>query len=70
MAAGWKKDKDLASLSLDAQPWKPMNVDGRDYMVKGVFGNKSYSVLVTDFGVIWEESLQESDIIRQSKVNF
>lgn len=65
MATAWRRSpKPL----LETQPWKLLCIEGKTYLVKGLFSSDSYSILVTDLGMIWEESITEHDLLQKSKV--
>ena len=63
--AAWRRDQNP---SLETQAWKTLHIDGHSFLVKGLFTSNSYDILITDFGVIWEESMKEQDISQRSKV--
>lgn len=63
--AAWRRDQNP---SLETQAWKTLHIDGHSFLVKGLFTSNSYDILITDFGVIWEESMKEQDISQRSKL--
>lgn len=60
----------MASLDslLETQPWKRLCAEGKTFLVKGIFANNSYSILVTDLGTMWEENINEQQLLERSKV--
>ena len=54
--------------NLETQSWKMLEIEGQSFLVKGLFNENSYEILVTDLASIWEESLHEQDILKRSKV--
>lgn len=64
--APWKNNKQV---TLETQKWKPLNIEGRSFLIKGIFCDNCYEILVSDYCTVWEESLSESDIMRRSKVS-
>ncbi len=54
--------------NLETQQWKPLSIQGHSFLVKGTFSVDTYEILLTDFSVMWEESLSEQNILKRSKV--
>lgn len=65
MAAPWRR---VLNPSLETQPWKFFCIDGKTFLAKGYFTESSYSVLLTDLGVMWEEFIDEDNLLERSKV--
>ena len=38
------------------------------YLIKGLFTNDSYKLLVTDFASVWQENLKNKELLDRSKV--
>ena len=55
-------------LSLETQPWNVFSIGCKNLLIKGIFGVDSYSIMVTDFGAVWEEIVKESDLVKRWKV--
>ena len=65
MAVPWRKNPNT---SLECQPWRKLSVEGKTLLVKGVFLASSYSILCTDSSLMWEEILDEENLLERSKV--
>ena len=65
MATAWRRSPQPL---LETQPWKLLCIEGKTYLVKGLFTSDSYNILVTDLGTIWEESITEHYLLQKSKV--
>jgi hypothetical protein len=57
------------TVSLVNQTWRTLCVDGKTYLTKGIFTDDYYSILVTDLGSIWEENINEQQLLERSKVD-
>ena len=66
MAVHWRRRH--GPNSLETQLWKTFQLDGKNYLIKGLFGADSYRLLVTDFGQVWEETLGDRELLERSKV--
>ena len=66
MAAPWRRcNRPL----LEAQPWTQFKAaDGRDLLVKGLFQEDGYHVMLCDLEHVWEERVETEDISERSKV--
>lgn len=66
MAAPWRRcNRPL----LEAQPWTHLKAaDGQDLLVKGLFQEDGYHVMLCDLENVWEESVESEDISGRSKV--
>lgn len=65
MAAPWRRcNRPL----LEAQPWTHLKAaDGQDLLVKGLFQENGYHVMLCDLENVWEESVESEDISGRSK---
>ena len=52
---------------LSVSSWRPLHIDGDTFLVKSIFLQGGYEVLVTDLTSIWHEDLQEQAITARSK---
>uniref|UniRef100_A0A3Q3T0L0 Non-homologous end-joining factor 1 n=1 Tax=Mastacembelus armatus TaxID=205130 RepID=A0A3Q3T0L0_9TELE len=44
------------------RPWLPVNIGGRQFLVKSWFGDTAYHVLLTDMNSVWEERMDSGAI--------
>lgn len=65
MALVWRRNQ---TPKLETQAWKVLTVDGNDYLIKGLFDDLGYHVMLCDMNAIWEENLDSNKITRRSKV--
>ena len=65
--AVWRRES-FQQFNLETKPWQTLNTGGYSFLVKGIFTDDSYEILVTDLACIWEESLSEQNILERSKV--
>ena len=72
MAVPWRRREGRPCL--DAQPWRPLravaeqSASGGELMVKSLFTEDGYHVMLTDLGRVWEESLEGDAIVARTKV--
>lgn len=65
MAVEWRW---TVSPCLETQPWTTLVLDGKNYLVKGLFASDSYHLLVTDLAHVWEENMKDKELLDRSKV--
>ena len=65
MAVAWRKHH---RPSLETQLWRRLEVEGRELLVKGLFQEDGYEVMVCDLCSVWEENLDQREIGRRAKV--
>lgn len=65
MAVSWRK---YHRPSLETQLWRVLRADGRDWLVKSLFKEDSYEILLSDLSTIWEEGMEARAIARRAKV--
>lgn len=59
---------------MQTQSWRVLRVDAAsnggagDYLVKGLFENAGYHVMLSDSSAIWEEKMEAQDILQRLKV--
>ncbi|XP_008322787.1 non-homologous end-joining factor 1 [Cynoglossus semilaevis] len=49
------------------RPWVPVNISGSQFLVKTLFRDSSYHILLTDMNCVWEERMDSSAIQRRSQ---
>ena len=54
--------------SLESQLWRVLQLEGTDYLIKGLFEDAGYHVMLSDRSSVWEEKMNSSEIIQRSKV--
>ena len=74
MAVEWRGE---SLPSLDTQAWGLLSLAaggtgdcGRDYLVKALFGEDGYHVIVSDTSCVWEEIVDSEKILDRLKVRF
>ena len=65
MAVAWRRHHQPA---IESQPWRVISEGGRKYVVKSLFKEDSYELLVSDLCTLWRETLERSQILRRTKV--
>ena len=65
MAVAWRRHHQPA---IESQPWRVISEGGREYVVKSLFKEDSYELLVSDLCTLWRETLERSQILRRTKV--
>ena len=66
MAVAWRRHHHP---SLETQLWRTLAVEGREWLVKGLFQEDSYEILVSDLCGVWEESMEQRKIGGRSEVS-
>jgi len=54
--------------NLKTKSWKPLLINNVSYLVKYLFTDTSYEILVTNLIDSWFERAEEADIIQRTKV--
>ena len=65
MAVSWRR---YHRPSLESQVWVSVKIGGSEWLVKSLFQEDSYEVMITDCCTAWGERLEERAIARKSKV--
>ena len=61
----WRR---LWKSNLRTKSWKPLLINNVSYLVKYLFTDTSYEILVTNLIDSWFERAEEADIIQRTKV--
>ena len=68
--AAWRKGN---RPSLETEAWKALEVSQgqskRKYLVKGLFSDDGYQVMISDTSSIWQESIHSDTILERLKVS-
>lgn len=54
--------------SLKSMPWQYVEIDGRDFLIKFLATTSFYEVLISDFVSMWNESVDEEQLISRNNV--
>lgn len=65
MAVAWRR---ASTPSLHSQGWRVLAVGGKQYLIKALFEDQGYHVMISDLSVIWEEDIGAEKIIIRGKV--
>ena len=72
MAIAWRREP---RPRLQTQPWRVITLgtsekdgEGRKYLVKGLFDDAGYHVMLSDSCAVWEESIEASKVLERLKV--
>ena len=65
MAAPWRR---LSSPCLNTQPWMTALVDGQQYLLKAVFSDEGYELLVWDTCAMLTEKVGRDELMKKMKV--
>lgn len=66
MATPWRR---LSGPCLKTQPWTTALVDGQQYLLKGVFSEEGYEVLVWDTCTMLTEKVGKDELMKKMKVS-
>ena len=66
MAVAWRRAR---TPSLDSQKWKVLAVNGQRYLIKALFDDQGYHVMISDLSTIWEEDPGAEKILRRGRVS-
>ena len=66
MAVAWRRAR---TPSLDSQKWKVLTLNGQQYLIKALFDEQGYHVMISDLSTIWEEDPGAEKILRRGRVS-
>ena len=66
MAVAWRRAR---TPSLDSQKWKVLAINGQKYLIKALFDDQGYHVMISDLSTIWEEDPGAEKILRRGRVS-
>ena len=67
MAVSWRK---VTTPSLDSQMWKAFIVNGQQYLIKTLFDDQGYYVMVSDLSTVWVEDTRAEELLSRGKVSW
>ena len=65
MAVPWRRAR---TPSLDSQRWRVLTVNGQQYLIKALFDDQGYHMIISDLSSVWEEDPGAEKIVRRGKV--
>ena len=65
MAVSWRRAQ---TPSLEYQKWRVLDISGKQYLVKALFEDQGYHVMMSDMSAVWEEDIGAEQILRRGKV--
>lgn len=65
MAVAWRRAR---TPSLDSQKWTVLTIGGEQYLIKALFEDHGYHVMISDLSTVWEEDIGAERILRKGKV--
>ena len=66
MAVAWRR---ASTPSLDSQKWKVLAINEEKYLIKALFDDQGYHVMISDLSTIWEEDPGAEKILMRGKVS-
>ena len=66
MAVAWRRAR---TPSLDSQKWKVLAINGQQYLIKALFDDQGYHVMISDLSTVWEEDPGAKKILRRGRVS-
>jgi hypothetical protein len=66
MAVAWRRAR---TPSLDSQRWRVLAINGQKYLIKALFDDQGYHVMISDLSTIWEEDPGAEKILRRGRVS-
>lgn len=54
--------------NLKTKSWKPLSINNTTYLVKYLFTDTSYEILITNFTHAWYEHVEGAEVIHRTKV--
>lgn len=66
MAVAWRRAR---TPSLDSQKWKVLAINAQKYLIKALFDDQGYHVMISDLSTIWEEDPGAEKILRRGRVS-
>lgn len=72
MAVSWRREH---RPNLETIPWKVLSLEttpgeSKEYLVKGLFEEEGYHMMVSDSSAMWEENLDSRKILDRLKVTY
>ena len=66
MAVAWRRGR---TPSIEPQRWRVLaTVDGKQYIVKALFEDQGYHVMISNLSTVWEEDIGADKVARRGKV--
>ena len=65
MAVAWRRAR---TPSLESQKWRVLTIGGGQYLIKALFEDQGYHVMISDLSTVWEEDIGAEKILRKGKV--
>lgn len=65
MALVWRRNQ---TPKLETKAWEVFKIEENDYLIKELFDDLGYHVMLSDLNNVWEENLDSNKITRRSKV--
>ena len=65
MAVAWRRAR---TPSLESQKWRVLTIGGEQYLIKGLFEDQGYHVMISNLSTVWEEDIGAEKILRKGKV--
>ena len=66
MAVAWRRAR---TPSLDSQRWRVLAINGQQYLIKALFDDQGYHVMISDLSTVWEEDSGAEKILRRGRVS-